>query len=100
MFGCNIVRHAVWFGPSVRGESELMVMNSEILLGLEIQDNFFKVFGCSVDVFPIGIVLTVFQECEINSSEMLMYLTKALIITAVATDIDLTFSGFYHERCP
>lgn len=76
MFGGEGAGDGGGFGPGMDGKSELIVVDGEDLLGLEIQDNFFEIFGRRVDIFPIGIVLTVFQESKVNRAKPLVYLSK------------------------
>ena len=76
------------------------MVNGEDLFGLEIQDDLFEVFGRGVDIFPIGIVLPVFQKCKVNRSKAFVYLSKTLIVASVTSDIDLATTGFDYERCP
>ena len=85
---------------SMDGKGELVMVNGENLLGLEVENDFFEVFGRSVDIFPIGVVLSVLQERQINRSEAFVYLSKTLVIASVTADIDLTTTRFDHERCP
>ena len=61
VFGCNIVCHGGRFVPWMDGQSELVMVDGEDLFGLEVHDNLFEVFRHGVDIFPIGVVLTVFQ---------------------------------------
>ena len=76
------------------------MVDGEDLLGLEVHDNLFEVFRRGVDIFPIGVVLPVFQQRQINCSEAFVYFREALIVASVTANIDLTTSRFDHERCP
>lgn len=100
MLGCNVVCRAIRFEPRMDGKSELVMVNGEDLLGLEIQDDFFEVLRRRVDIFPISVVLTIFQESKVNRAKPLVYLSKTLVISSVAADIDHTSTGFDHKRCP
>ena len=81
-------------------KGELVMVDGEDLLGLEVKNNFFEIFRRSVDIAPIGIVLTVFQESKVNRAKPLVYLSKTLVIAAVSSDIDLASAGFDQERSP
>ena len=100
VLGRNIVRHGGWFRPGMDGESELVMVDGEDLLGLEVEDDFLEVLGGGVDIFPIGIVLSVFQERQVHGAETIVYLGKAFVVASVAADIDLTTFSFDHERRP
>ena len=100
IFRYNFVCYGRWFRPRMNGQGEFVMVDDEDLLGLEIQNDFFEVFRRSVDVFPIGIVLSVLQDRQINSPAAFVYLRKKLVISSVSADIDLASSGFHHKRCP
>ena len=100
MFGGNMLRHAVRFVPRVHGKGVLVMMDGEDLPRLQIKDGFFEVFGHGVDISPVGVILSVFQESEVDSAKPFLYLLKTLVIASVAADIDLSASCFYQERSP
>ena len=94
MFLCDFVCHAIRFVPWVDRQRELVVVDSEDLLSLEVQNNFFEVFRRGVYIFPTGIVLPIFQERQIHSTKVFVYLAEALVVASVTADIDLTSAGF------
>lgn len=94
MLGGDIVGYGGRLRPRMDGQSELVMVNGEYLFGLEVENDFLKVCGRSVDIFPTGIVLPVFQECQINGTEALVYLSKALVIASIATYIHLAAGSF------
>ena len=61
MFSRYVVYYAVRLVPRMNGQSEFVMVDGEDLLGLEIKDDFLKVFRRGVDIFPIGIVLPILQ---------------------------------------
>ena len=96
----NGVRHAVGFGPGVFGEGELVVVDGEDRFGIEVQDGLFQALGRGVDVSPVGVILTVFENRHINLAELLADTPKPTVIASVTTDVNFATAFFHEKRGP
>ena len=88
------------FGPGVFGESELVVMDGEDGFGIEIDDGKFQTFRRGVNQRPVVVVLSVFEQCQINLSKLFADSLETTVIASVAADIDLATTIFNHELSP
>ena len=71
------------FVPTVSGEGELGVVDGYDLLGTQFFGRQGKLVGHRVDVFPCFVVLSVFEDRQVNAGELPADLREMLAVTAV-----------------
>ncbi len=82
------------FVPTVSGEGELGVVDGHDLFGTQFFGRQGKLVGHRVDVFPCFVVLSVFEDRQVNAGELPADLREMLAVTAVPAHVDLPCRGF------
>ena len=58
----DVVRHTVRLIPRMLGKGEFVVVDGEHLLRLQVQNGLFQTFGCGMNIFPVFVILSVFED--------------------------------------
>ena len=82
------------FLPGMHRQGELIVVNREILLRLQVRHRLLQALRRGVDITPVLVILPVFQKRQIDLAKPFADLPEALVVTAVAADIDFSAACF------
>ena len=82
------------FLPRMHRQGELIVVNRKILLRLQVQHRLLQALRRGVYIAPVLVILPVFQKRQIDLAKPFADLPEALVVTAVAADIDFSAACF------
>ena len=87
------------FVPGVAREGEFAVVHGDDDARRKVADDAVELLGEGVDVFPVFVILAVFDHCYVDAGEPPAYFGEVRAVSAVASDI-CGCAALEHERCP
>ena len=77
------------FVPRMVREAELGVVNGDETPGAKFSNSLTQVFGHGVDLAPVGIVLAIFHNGEVNVGKLLPEAFEAAVVATITREKDL-----------